>query len=193
MARKMSRRDFLKFLGAGAGGAVLVSCIRETPEPAKTSEPIEVTRIVGGTPVVVTATPEPTKPPEAVADVLGTFPRRETVLVRQLTGRVGTPDNMNLWVGWKWQDRGLQNLADEPLWSVDFATGKIINGLADGDAKYNADFTECTIPLRKGVAWNDGEPFTAADVVFTIETLMKYTGFNANSKFVDGRRLCDRC
>jgi peptide/nickel transport system substrate-binding protein len=52
----------------------------------------------------------------------------------------------------------LQNLADEPLWSVDFATGNIINGLADGDAKYNADFTECTVPLRKGVAWNDPAP-----------------------------------
>jgi hypothetical protein len=50
-----------------------------------------------------------------------------------LTGRVGTPDNFNLWVGWKWQDRGMQNLADEPLWSVDFATGEIINGVADGD------------------------------------------------------------
>jgi peptide/nickel transport system substrate-binding protein len=180
MARKMSRRDFLKFLGAGAGGAVLVSC-----SPANTSEPIEVTRIVGGTPVVVTATPEPTKPPEAVADVLGTFPRRETVLVRQLTGRVGTPDNMNLWVGWKWQDRGLQNLADEPLWSVDFATGNIINGLADGDAKYNSEFTECTIPLRQGVTWNDGQPFTAADVVYTVETCMKYTGLNPNAFFVD--------
>ena len=83
---------------------------------------------------------------------------------------------MNLWVGWKWQDRGLQNLADEPLWSVDFATGNIINGLADGDAKYNADFTECTIPLRKGVAWNDGEPFTAADVVYTVETCYEVYG-----------------
>ena len=36
---------------------------------------------------------------------------------------------MNLWVGWKWQDCGLQNLADEPLWSVDFATGEIILAL----------------------------------------------------------------
>ncbi len=42
-----------------------------------------------------------------------------------------------------------------------------------------------TIPLREGVAWYDGEPFTAADVVFTVETLMKYEGFNANSFFVD--------
>jgi peptide/nickel transport system substrate-binding protein len=133
----------------------------------------------------VTATPEPPKPQEAVADVLGTFPRREPLIARQLTGRVGSPDNFNQWVGWKWQDRGMQNLADEPLWSVDFATGEIINGAADGDPKYNDDFTTLTVPLRQGVAWSDGEPFTAADVVFTVESLIKYEGFNAHSYFVD--------
>jgi peptide/nickel transport system substrate-binding protein len=193
MSKKISRRKFLEMSATGAAGLVVAACTPAAPAtPQAVEKQVEVTRIVAGTPVketitqVVTATPLPTKAPEKVADVLGTFPRRETFIARQLTGRVGTPDNMNLWVGWKWQDRGLQNLADEPFWSVDFATGKIINGLADGDAKYNADFTECTIPLRKGVAWNDGQPFTAADVVFTVETIMKYTGFSANSKFVDG-------
>jgi len=29
----------------------------------------------------------------------GTFPRSETLIARQLTGRVGTPDNFNQWVG----------------------------------------------------------------------------------------------
>jgi peptide/nickel transport system substrate-binding protein len=33
-----------------------------------------------------------------------------------------------------------------------------------------------TIPLRQGVAWSDGEPFTAADVVYTVESLMKASG-----------------
>jgi peptide/nickel transport system substrate-binding protein len=69
--------------------------------------------------------------------------------------------------------------------SVGPSTGKIINGLADGDPKYNADFTECTVPLRQGIAWNDGEPFTAADVVYTIEANIQYTGFNGHSFFVD--------
>ena len=194
MSKKINRRKFLQISATGVAGLMAASCTSAPPEPQVIEKEVEVTRIVEGTPQVVkevqvvTATPPPptsTPAPEAVADVMGTFPRRETLIVRQLTGRVGTPDNMNLWVGWKWQDRGLQNLADEPLWSVDFATGNIINGLADGDAKYNADFTECTIPLRKGVTWNDGEPFSAADVVFTIETIMKYEGFSANSKYVD--------
>ena len=64
---------------------------------------------------------------------LGDLPRNETLIADILTGRVGTPDNFNNWVGWKWRDRGMQNLANEPLWSVDFATGKIIPGLASGD------------------------------------------------------------
>jgi peptide/nickel transport system substrate-binding protein len=197
MSKKMSRRKFLEMSATGAAGLVVAAC---QPAPAAPSTPqvvekeVEVTRIVEGTPQVVkevqvvTATPPPPTPtqaPEAVADVLGTFPRRETVIARQLTGRVGTPDNMNLWVGWKWQDRGLQNLADEPLWSVDFATGNIINGLAEGDPKYSADFTSLTVPLRKGVTWNDGQPFTAADVVFTVEALKKFEGFSAHSYFVD--------
>ncbi|MEJ2736802.1 MAG: ABC transporter substrate-binding protein, partial [Anaerolineae bacterium] len=149
--------------------------------------PVEVTKIVKEEvtqQVVVTATPEPVVKEEA-PDVLGTFPRSETLIARILTGRVGSPDNFNWWVGWKWQDRGIQNLAAEALWTVDFATGNIINGLASGDPTYNEDFTELTIPLRKGVAWSDGEPFTAADVVYTAEALKAYDGFSDNSYFVD--------
>jgi peptide/nickel transport system substrate-binding protein len=194
MSKPVSRRQFLKLSSAGIVGMLFASCA-----PAATSTPQVIEKVVTqivqveGTPViqtqvvkeVVTATPLPTKAPEAVADVLGTFPRRETFIARILTGRVGTPDNFNQWVGWKWQDRGLQNLADEPLWTVDFATGKIINGSADGDPKYSTDFKSLTVPLRKGVAWSDGEPFTAADVVYTVESLIKFEGFNAHSFFVD--------
>src|SRR5690554_480666 len=105
----------------------------------------------------------------AFAQGPGGFPRNETLYVTMLTGRVGTPSNFNEWVGWRSRDRGMQNLANEPLWSVDFATGQIINGLASGDPVYNEDFTKITIPLRQGVAWADGVPFSADDVVFTIE------------------------
>jgi len=174
MSRKVNRREFLKLLTAGTGGLVIAACTPETITVVETQEVIkEVTPTTG--PVVQ----------QAVADVMGSFPRRESLIVRMLTGRVGTPDNMNLWVGWKNQDRGLQNLADEPLWSVDFATGEIIPGLAEGDPTYNADFTSVTIPLRQGVTWNDGEPFTANDIVFTVETHQKFDGFNAHTFFVD--------
>lgn len=158
MVKELSRRDFMKLLAAGAGGAV-----------------------VGSWGFLISAEHA------AAQDMAlpGTFPRNETLIARQLTGRVGTPDNFNLWVGWKWQDRGIQNLADEPLWSVDFATGQIVNGLASGDPTYNDDFTTLTVPLREGVAWSDGEPFTAADVVYTVESLIAHSGFSAHSFFVD--------
>jgi len=186
----------MKLMAVGGAGALLASCAEPattvpTPQTIKVIETVEVVKegktVIETVEVIkeVTATPAPTAVPAAVADVLGSFPRRETVIVRQLTGRVGSPDNMNLWVGWKWQDRGLQNLADEPFWSVDFATGNIINGQADGDPKYNADFTECTVTLRQGTTWSDGEPYTSADVVFTIETLIKFEGFNAHTYFLD--------
>ena len=181
---------------------ILAAC--GTPEvvEVEVEKPVEVTRVVVETQivegaavevtkivkeevqVVVTATPEPVVK-EEVPDILGTFPRSETLIARILTGRVGSPDNFNWWVGWKWHDRGIQNVADEALWTVDFATGEIINGLASGDPVYNDDFTELTIPLRQGVAWSDGEPFSAADVVYTAEALKQYDGFSAHSFFVD--------
>ncbi len=150
-------------------------------------KPIEVTRVVQEQvtkEVVVTATPEPVVKKEAPA-VLGALPRSETFIAGILTGHLGTPGNFNEWVGWKSRDRGMQNLANEPLWSVDFATGEIVNALASGDPVYNDDFTEVTFPLRQGVAWDDGQPFSSADVVFTIEMLQSRPEFNAHNFMVD--------
>ncbi|MCB0028315.1 MAG: hypothetical protein KDE28_10440, partial [Anaerolineales bacterium] len=141
-----------------------------TPEPVEVTrvvtEPVEVTRVITETvieegqevevtrvvteteiqEVVVTAAPD-VEPLDA-PDVLGVLPRSQTLIVDILTGRAGSPGNFNEWVGWKNRDRGMQNLANEPLWSVDFATGEIINGLAAGDPIYNEDFTSVEIPLR---------------------------------------------
>jgi peptide/nickel transport system substrate-binding protein len=158
MSHEISRRDFIKLVTAGTGSIVL------------TAQGLLI-------PGVTVSAQDST--------LAGTFPREETLIARILTGRVGTPDNFNQWVGWKNQDRGMQNLADEPLWSVDFATGNIINGVAAGDPTYSEDFTSVTIPLREGVTWSDGEPFTSADVVYTVESLIKYEGFNGHSFFVD--------
>ncbi|MGQ9622184.1 MAG: ABC transporter substrate-binding protein [Candidatus Caldatribacteriaceae bacterium] len=105
----------------------------------------------------------------ASAQLPAGIPREETLIVDQLTGRVGTPSNFNLWAGWRWQDRGLQQLCMEPLWTVDYATGEIIPGLAAELPKYNEDFTQMTVKLRQGLSWSDGVPITADDVIFTID------------------------
>lgn len=97
------------------------------------------------------------------------IPREETLIIDQLSGRTGMPDNFNEWAGWRWRDRGTAQLLNEPLWTVDYATGEIIPGLAEALPIYNKDFTQMTIKLRKGVYWSDGVPFTADDVVYTID------------------------
>ncbi|MGC9400049.1 MAG: ABC transporter substrate-binding protein [Anaerolineae bacterium] len=163
-------------------GLLLTACATPTPEVVTVTV---IEKEKGETvvkEVVVTATPEPVEREEA-PEVFEGLPRDETLIVNQLTGRVGSPNNFNYWVGWKWRDRGMQNLAGAALWTIDFATGEIINSLAAGDAIYNDDFTRVEIPLREGVTWSDGEPFTSADVAFTAEMLMEYEGFNAHAFF----------
>jgi len=58
----------------------------------------------------------------------------------------------------------------EPLWIAEPATGEILPLLAkEWPPSYNKDFTKMTIRLQEGIAWNDGVPFTADDIVFTVE------------------------
>lgn len=186
MSKKINRRKFLYMSAAGAAGLVLSSCAQPspTPGPSEPQAPVEVTRIVeveGETVVqVVTATPEPVKQAE-VADVLGVLPRRETLIANTLTGRVGSPSNFNEWVGWKNRDRGMQQVGNEPLWTIDFATGEVINSIAADVPHYNEDFTALDIKIRDGLAWSDGEPLTADDIVFTVEMLKAHDGFNGTS------------
>ena len=50
----------------------------------------------------------------------------------------------------------------------------IVPDLATGWA-WNEEGTELTLPLRQGIRWHDGEPFTAADVKCTFDFLMGKT------------------
>lgn len=104
--------------------------------------------------------------------------REDTLIAATVTGRVGSPDNFNEWVGWKWRDRGIQQLMNESLWTADAAAGKIIPGLAAGDPMYNEDFTQLTIAIREGCYWSDGVPVTADDVIYTIDIHKGIPGLN---------------
>ncbi|NUT94773.1 MAG: ABC transporter substrate-binding protein [Saccharothrix sp.] len=46
------------------------------------------------------------------------------------------------------------------------------------DFAWNPDGTRLSITLRDGVTWSDGEKFTAADVVFTLDMISKHKGMN---------------
>ena len=56
------------------------------------------------------------------------------------------------------------------------STGVWDNSLAADKPQYNADFTEMTAQLRKGIFWSDGVEFTADDVISTVMTQIKNPG-----------------
>ncbi len=58
----------------------------------------------------------------------------------------------------------------EPLAYADNLNGNEYPWLAES-WEYNEDATELTYNLREGIFWSDGEPFTAEDVAFTLNTL----------------------
>ena len=121
----------------------------------------------------------------AVGQLAPNLPRNETLIGSMESGRVVAPDNFNSWVGWKSRDRGSQQLMNESLWNINCATGKIINGLAAGAPVYSNNFTTLTINLRNNIAWSDGVPITADDVVYTIDLEVKTPGMNYHTAMVD--------
>lgn len=65
------------------------------------------------------------------------------------------------------------NFLYEPLYfyAAHRPKDNFIPWIATGPPQFNEDFTEVTIKIRDGVTWSDGVPWTAADIVFTIEML----------------------
>ncbi|KAF2959456.1 ABC transporter substrate-binding protein [Thermotoga sp. 38H-to] len=109
-------------------------------------------------------------------EVLPGIPRNEVIIIEDPSGRSLNPGRFNLWGGGvtSWST-GLQQLCLGALWYIDPDEGiegdPWINLLAAEPPIYNEDYTKMTVKLRKGIYWSDGVPFTADDVVFTVETL----------------------
>ena len=98
-------------------------------------------------------------------------PREETLIIAMGPQKEDpTFWNMTSWTGAD-RSQGLHQYVYEYFFYENLQTGEYIPWLAES-YKYNADFTALTVKLRDGVKWNDGQPFTADDVVFTYETLL---------------------
>jgi peptide/nickel transport system substrate-binding protein len=97
-------------------------------------------------------------------------PREEMFVVDQIF-RYGVSGNYNIWAtaGTTPHRHALMN---ETLWYRDQETGERIYGAAISDPVYNEDFTQMSVDLRENLTWSDGTPFTADDLVYTVETLM---------------------
>src|SRR5713101_8355497 len=70
-------------------------------------------------------------------------------------------------------DVGVLGLVYETLYFVNVNGGAFTPMLAT-DYKWNSDNTQVTFTIRQDVKWNDNQPFTSDDVVFTFNTLKQY-------------------
>jgi len=108
------------------------------------------------------------------------LPRKETLIVENPEGTIKNAGWFNIWaINAGGQSTGLHQLGMDTFWYIDpqkGVDGVWDNSLASEKPIYNADFTEMTVKLRKGIFWSDGVEFSSADVLYTIQTHMKTNG-----------------
>ncbi len=76
-------------------------------------------------------------------------------------------------------DFGAQGLLYETLYFTNLYNGQTQSWLATA-ANYNSDLTQLTFTMRSGVKWNDGQPLTSQDVVFTFNLMQAHPALDQN-------------
>jgi peptide/nickel transport system substrate-binding protein len=76
-------------------------------------------------------------------------------------------------------DFGAQGLLYETLYFTNLYTGQTQPWLASSDS-FSSDLTQLTFTIRPGVKWNDGQPLTSADVVFTFNLMQAHPALDQN-------------
>src|SRR5579859_1757854 len=113
-----------------------------------------------------------TMPASAAGPADQAMARADTLKIA-IGNRVQDPTNLNIYApGVSRSDTGLHQLIYEYFFYYNLQTGEFIPWLAES-YQYSPDFTSMTVKLRDGVTWNDGQPFTPDDVVFTYDLMRK--------------------
>jgi peptide/nickel transport system substrate-binding protein len=102
----------------------------------------------------------------------GEVTRAETLVLGQFrppTGKIGNP---YVAASDALVSDGLHELVYEPLFYINYQSGESEPWLAER-YEYSDDNRTITLTLRDDVTWNDGEKFSAADVVFTLNQILK--------------------
>jgi len=157
----VSRRDFLRLSGLASAGVLLAACGTPAAPGSEGGEGAAAEAPAGG---------------EAAAPAAGTIadvPRDKTLIV-MFGGTQGQFTDVGL--GNPYATNATHQIGSAALWEPLFFYSVFLDEeipwLAESYA-YNEDFTELTIQIRSGPEWSDGTPFTANDVAFTINMLMK--------------------
>jgi peptide/nickel transport system substrate-binding protein len=96
-------------------------------------------------------------------------PREKTLLIDQAEFTVFKSFNPFIPNGEQYNG-GLGQVCREYLWYFNMATGKTEPWLAT-KWEYADDYKTFTVHLNENAHWNDGKPFTAKDVVFSIDLI----------------------
>jgi peptide/nickel transport system substrate-binding protein len=113
--------------------------------------------------VPAATTPVTAQPPEPT--------REETVVFDIASGQVPDPELWNPFLPSSRVDPGFRQAMIEPLFLLNYETEEIEPWLAT-EMTSNDTLDDWTLTLRPDVLWSDGEPFSADDVVFTIQVLL---------------------
>jgi len=143
-----------------------------TTAPAATKAPVATTAPAATKEPVATTAPVPSPAPGAMTDV-GT-PRSETLIFQTFDRQTANPDQHNPLMTYA-QWRGFRELGWGYLWEMDTGTGTSYPELADGFPEVlNKEYTQFRIKIKKGIYWSDGVEFTVDDIIYTLDTIMKY-------------------
>lgn len=83
-----------------------------------------------------------------------------------------TTESNNPWIGDSSANKlGYKNVIFEPLAMVNLVGENETTPWLAEKVEWNDDFTQLRVTPREGVKWNDGEDFTADDIVFTFDLI----------------------
>ncbi len=160
-------------------GILMAACA--TPEPEQVVVTVEVEGEAGET-IIVTATPDPAaEAPAEEGEAEGEAAAPSGELVTYQMGIFEDLTTTNYWAAldteattWNFAvianyHPSMYGLAPQRF---DFIPG-IAAGLP-GDRTEEGEFVTIEAQLKEGLTWSDGEPLTADDIVFTVETMKDF-------------------
>jgi len=130
-----------------------------------------------------TAAPAAAGEPASLKDV----PRNRTLILAGLGGEhPGAFTDVDIFNPFSltYSRSGYTQACTEGLFYYNMLGDEFIPWMAEG-YEFNDDFTEVTVTLREGVEWSDGEPFTANDIVFSLNLYLGHPDLRFAGEIVD--------
>jgi peptide/nickel transport system substrate-binding protein len=127
---------------------------------------------------------EPTAPPAAASPMDYLNAAREDTMIFDQPYKLETFDNWNPYTPGNSYGWGMSQIGSDGLMYLNYGDGKYIMWMAE-EVTSNEAATEWTLVLRKGITWNDGMPFTADDIVYSIDLQIQNEKLGSHFYWVD--------